>query len=89
MDSSVEEDVPDIFFKEINPGVRGPGFSHTLSPSTILTLAKQLYGSSAKGHILSIKGFDFDLGEGLTPMTEILTRQAIEKITHLVKNWIG
>lgn len=75
--------------KEINQEGRGPGFSHTLSPSTILTLAKQLYGSSAKGYIMSIKGYDFDLGEGLSPMTQILTKQATVKITYLVENWTG
>ncbi|MBT9164627.1 MAG: hypothetical protein DDT22_00352 [candidate division WS2 bacterium] len=75
--------------KEINLERKGPGFSHTLSPSTILTLSKQLYGSSTKGYIMSIKGYDFDLGEGLSPMTEKLTKQAIEIITNLVENWSG
>lgn len=57
-----------------------PFVSHQFHPSTVLALAQQLYGRAPQTVLLSIRGHDFDFGEGLSPETEALAQEAAARI---------
>lgn len=41
--------------------------SHLLKPQTLLAIARQQFGGSPDAHLLSIRGYEFDFREGLSP----------------------
>lgn len=61
-----------------------PFVAHQTHPSTVLALAQGIYGQAPAGVLLSLRGHDFDFGEGLSPETEALVRPALARITELV-----
>jgi hydrogenase maturation protease len=54
--------------------------SHHLKPETLLVLADQLYGHAPQAELISIRGFDFDFGEELSPATVEGVRQVVEDL---------
>ncbi|MCL0097846.1 hypothetical protein M1O19_04930 [Dehalococcoidia bacterium] len=56
---------------------------HQLHPRTVLALAHQLYGGRARGVLLSIRGHDFDFGEGLSTQTAALVPAAVNRVLAL------
>ncbi len=61
-----------------------PFVSHQFHPSTVLALAHQMYGRAPKTVLLSIRGHDFDFGEGLSPETAALVEPAVVRILALI-----
>jgi hydrogenase maturation protease len=59
--------------------------SHQTHPGTLLLLAHQMSGHSPRGVMLSLRGHDFDFGEGLSPQTEALLPRAVARIEKLVE----
>ncbi len=62
-----------FFFRAVVPGRGGMGFSsHSVSPAGVLALARELFGSRAKGYVLGIRGYCFDeFGERLSPRARV------------------
>ncbi len=58
--------------------------SHILHPCTLLALAQQLHGRAPRAILLSVRGHDFDFGEGLSPASEALVPAAVDRILELV-----
>ena len=59
-------------------------FGHAVQPSEIMTLAKTIYGSEPEAWLAAIPGFDFDLGEFLTPGTEQGIARIVQKVSDLL-----
>lgn len=53
---------------------------HQLLPCTVLAMARDLYGSRPCGVLLSIRGYDFDFGEALSPQTAALVHESVDRI---------
>ncbi|MCL0081779.1 hydrogenase maturation protease [Dehalococcoidia bacterium] len=58
---------------------------HQLHPGMVLALAHQLYGGQSRGVLLSIRGYDFDFGEGLSPQTAALVPSAVNRVLALAR----
>ncbi|MCL0069893.1 hydrogenase maturation protease [Dehalococcoidia bacterium] len=58
---------------------------HQLHPRTVLALAHQLYGGQSRGVLLSIRGHDFDFGEGLSTQTAALVPAAVNRVLALAR----
>ncbi|MCL0078267.1 hydrogenase maturation protease [Dehalococcoidia bacterium] len=58
---------------------------HQLHPRTVLALAHQLYGGQSRGVLLSIRGHDFDFGEGLSTQTAALVPSAVNRVLALAR----
>jgi hydrogenase maturation protease len=58
--------------------------THRMSPPSVLALCHELYGLTPKAYILSIRGYVWDLGEGLSPRAEENLRLAMD----LVRNFL-
>ncbi len=58
--------------------------SHHLKPQALLVLAGQLFGRAPETELISIRGFDFDFGVGLSTGTADGVRQAVEALWRAV-----
>jgi len=61
-----------------------PFVSHQFHPSSVLALAQQMYGQAPEGVLLSLRGYDFEFGEGLSEQTAALVPQVVERILALI-----
>lgn len=59
-------------------------FGHAVQPTEIATLAANLYDAKPECWLAAIPGFEFDLGEQLSPATEAGVRAIIEAIRRLL-----
>ena len=59
---------------------------HQLHPRMVLALTHQLYGGHARGVLLSIRGYDFDFGEGLSTRTAALVPAAVTRVLAMAKD---
>lgn len=57
--------------------------SHILHPCALLALAEQMHGRAPQGILLSLRGHDFDFGEGLSPAAQALVPAAVARILEL------
>ena len=53
--------------ERVIPASKPAAFTHQLSPSALLALARDLYGASPEAHLFAIRGQWFDYGESLSP----------------------
>ncbi|MGF1583209.1 MAG: hydrogenase maturation protease [Gemmataceae bacterium] len=64
--------------REVSPGLdRGPSF-HSARPEALVALALELFGHAPQAWLLTVKGEDFSLGEGLNVETQRRAVAAIE-----------
>jgi Ni,Fe-hydrogenase maturation factor len=53
--------------------------SHSLSPASLLSLARELYGHAPRrAHVIGIPAREFDLSEDLSPATRTGIAEAVE-----------
>jgi len=65
---------------QLRPQVEPSLVSHHLKPNHLLALTVQLFGRAPVAELLSIRGFDFDFGPGLSPATAEGVQQVIAEI---------
>jgi hydrogenase maturation protease len=58
-------------------------FGHAVQPTEIMTLADAVYDARPEAWLAAIPGFDFDLGENLTPATEAGIDHIISRIAKM------
>jgi hydrogenase maturation protease len=73
----------DIREERLEAAHRTPFVYHQTHPATVLALAQQMHGQAPAGILLSLRGHDFDFGEGLSPETAALVPRAVERIIAL------
>lgn len=60
--------------------------SHAMTPFALLHTYRQVYGTDAPtSHLLRVRGYGFELGEGLSKEATENLKQAMEK----VRDWLG
>ncbi len=52
---------------EVVPALTVDFTSHLCRPETIMAIARQCYGASARGFLLAIRGYEFEFVEAITP----------------------
>lgn len=52
---------------EVLPALTVDFTSHLVRPETIMAIARQCYGASARAFLLAIRGYEFEFVEALTP----------------------
>jgi hydrogenase maturation protease len=58
-------------FAELEPAREIVFTTHELSPAAVLALSEELYGKRPLASTLAIRGYVWDIGEGLSPRAEI------------------
>lgn len=85
VDAHVGSTIPEPIHEEpVVVTYRTPFVSHQTHPSTVLALTKQMFGVTPEAILLSIIGYDFDFGDGLSAETAALVTQAVDRIMELV-----
>ena len=69
--------------EELEACFRSTTVSHQLHPCTLLALVQQMRGDAPCGVLISVRGHDFDFGEGLSEGTAALVPEAVERIVGL------
>jgi len=65
-DATTEGEEP-ATLEEIAPAAQIAVTTHAMAPASVLALAEELYGRAPKAYLLAIRGYDFDIGETLSP----------------------
>ncbi len=64
---------------------QAPFVSHQFRPSTVLALSQQMHGRAPVAVLLSLRGYDFDFGEGLSSEAALLVAPAVDRILALIE----
>jgi len=81
VDAHVEELSDPLRVERLEACYKPPLVSHNIHPGTILQLAQTIAGQGRPaGVLLSLRGYDFDFGEGLSPSTAAQVPVAVERI---------
>lgn len=67
--------------------VRGPeatAFTHSSTPSSLLTNAKKLYGKRPRGVAITVSAETFDYGDTLSPMVTAALPKVVDQVRRLV-----
>ncbi|MBN1642984.1 MAG: hydrogenase maturation protease [Anaerolineae bacterium] len=56
---------------------------HQLHPCSLLALIQELHDRAPRGVLVSVRGYDFEFGEGLSDETAALVPQAVARIVAL------
>ena len=76
--------VPELVYEEeLDVCYKSATVSHTMHPCSVLALAEELHGRCPRGVLLSIRGYDFEFGEGLSDDTAALIPKAVDRIFSL------
>jgi hydrogenase maturation protease len=78
--------IPETIREErLNAAFQAPLVSHQFRPSTVLALSAQMYGHAPETVLLSLRGYDFDFGEGLSAQAADLVAPAADRILALIE----
>ena len=80
VDAHVYENVDSLYHAPVFPELTPATFTHHLTPATLLALLKSLHHREPAGHIVSIRGYDFDFHRNLSADTEAFVEKAVDHI---------
>ena len=66
VDASVDGDEPYSFY-EIKPSAEIRFTTHSMAPESVLALCNDLFNGDRKAFMLSIRGYEWEFAEGLSP----------------------
>lgn len=61
--------------------------SHAVGPESVLAICEENFSPAPEAWVLGIRGYDFALGEGLTPRAEQNLDRALEFVRALIGEW--
>jgi hydrogenase maturation protease len=64
-------------FKKIRPQKKFTFTTHALPAEAVAYLTESLYGRNPEVYLLAIRGYEFEVGEGLTPAAQQNLEQAL------------
>ena len=70
----------DVSFNPLQPEYKPSAFTHHMSPETCLSLAKTLYQREPEALLASVRGYEFEFGDNLSPKTAELAGLCVKKI---------
>jgi hydrogenase maturation protease len=66
VDATIEEEPGTIRWMRVEPQSGSNGFTHHLSPASLVGAAQQLYGDAAPAMAVTLSGWQFELADGLS-----------------------
>ncbi len=85
VDAHVYENVESLYCTSVSPEFTPSTFTHHLTPATLLALLKSILHREPAGHIVSIRGYNFDFHRNISADTGALVEQAVDHILILHK----
>lgn len=83
VDAHVYESLENLHCSPISPALAPAGFTHHMTPAMLIALLKYLDYPVPAGHLVSIRGYDFDFHRDLSAETRALVGPAAEYILRL------
>ncbi len=84
VDAHVRDDAPDLHCEPVSATYGPSAFTHHMTPGMLLALLKAIHHREPAGHIVSIRGHDFDFHNSLSPSAQALVGPAVELIVGLL-----
>ena len=78
-DASIVESVNDFYLSVLEPSAKVEFTMHAVSPAFVLHLCKEIYSREPETYLLHIRGYEWELKEGLT-------KEANENLIKAVKH---
>ncbi|MEW6502541.1 MAG: hypothetical protein AB1457_01100 [Chloroflexota bacterium] len=75
----------EISFTILSPQFEPSPFTHHLTPSTCLALCSALYHTAPQAALLSVRGYDFNFSQSLSPFASQILDPAVERVVE----WLG
>jgi hydrogenase maturation protease len=73
--------IPELIRRvEIDANADRAMVSHHVKPGGLVEIARRLYGHAPQAELISVRGFDFDFGEELSPATAEAAQTVIEEL---------
>lgn len=85
VDAHTGANANDLNCVPVKPEYVSSTFTHHMTPQSLLAFLKVLYNREPAGHIVSIKGYDFDFQRLLSCGTRSLVPASVEEILKLLK----
>jgi hydrogenase maturation protease len=80
VDAHVYDNVDKLYYTPVLPEYTPSTFTHHMTPPTMLALLKLIHQKEPVGHLVSIRGCDFDFHRDLSADTKALVDPAVEYI---------
>ncbi len=87
VDASKEE-IADYSFTKIQPESQSSFTTHAMSPSGVLYLCNDLYGKQPETYLLHIRGYKWEMMDGLSEQAEKNLRSAFYFFRTQLQEWI-
>jgi hydrogenase maturation protease len=87
VDASMEAADP-FSFTAVQPKQQSPFTTHAMHPSGALFLCKELYGKEPETYLLQIKGYEWEMLEGLSEQAEKNLWRAFHFFRTKLEEWI-
>jgi Ni,Fe-hydrogenase maturation factor len=84
VDAHVDPALDNLYCAAVSPDEAGLTFTHHMSPATLLAFFKALNGRDLEGHLVSIRGRDFDFHRDLSVESITLVEPAVDRILDLL-----
>jgi hydrogenase maturation protease len=84
VDAHVRDDVPDLHCEPVLAEYGPSAFTHHMTPAMLLALLKAIHGREPAGHLVSVRGRDFDFHRRLSAEAEALVEPAAERILRMI-----
>jgi len=80
VDAHVYDNVDNLYCAPVFPEYTPSTFTHHITPPMLLALLKSIYQREPAGHLVSIRGYNFDFHRDLSADTKSLVDPAVEYI---------
>ena len=64
-------------FKSLSPADQVTFTTHSVSPESVLAVCMDLFGHAPEAHVLAIRGYSFEMQEGLTEEARLNLEKAV------------
>ncbi len=87
LDASSAEKPGTIRQTRISPGNAPGGFTHQLTPSSLLSAAQQLYGDTPEAVCITLEGWSFEVGNRLSGGARLRLPEFVRQAQEVVGNY--
>jgi hydrogenase maturation protease len=85
VDAHVYQEIDELHCQSVTPESAPSILLHHLTPGMLLALLKAIYERDLIGHLVSVRGYDFDFHRDLSAKTRDLSGRAVDYI----RQWLG
>jgi hydrogenase maturation protease len=86
IDAAARGEPGTLLCEELSAADESSGFSHALTPQSLLALAGRLYGKKPKAFLVSVAGKSFEHGESLSPEVQEALPALLTRVRELLRS---